>query len=865
MLENSRAGPRRSGLFFPPSLMLRWGPRLDHLGYGRGPGDEPAAKAGNHPRDYPAGVAWCEQQRRSVNLKGTTPSGGADALLETSEMLAGLLVLAVLALSLWERAYSGQASGAESRGSARVAFVRPWRSRPPCWALALGGVLSFAASAPIWGLAPWLFGNPPVFWADDASHALVAAEIVAHGLPHGWIDRTYLGFPVGHHYPIGAWTVLSALIKLGFSPAGAASLAGWAGVALVPLSFYLVAVRAGARPSSATAGAVFLAWVSPYNAFVGGFEVYYGAGLLSQLLGLHAVLLLIGAAVAGRNAWGGPVAAALVMLCHPQLAVAAGFLLGIGLVTSARRFALVAGARLLIALSCAGAALYGQGIAHLRVPFGWVPGFGWRHLGFTPDRLRWWLVDGELFDRGRQVQYLTAIAAAALIYLLFRLNRPVPRAAAVTGLVALPASVSGKALADLGELGQALVSVLQPLRVSALLPVCAAILVVVAVEEAAPGLAALLRRRFGWGSPWWQQLPALAVMALLAPAARERFEWAQAPARRIALVRSGSCGSGTPAGYDSARLRAELGALSGGRLWYDASTNNPVVGCALSEGLDASTSLPIANTGAVGAHVGILAHAMSRLAPALPGGARRAEALGVRYLLLNESEKVASEWHLRTTVSGMRLYENPGVDRVGVGCIRETWRGSNRELAAKLRMELDRSEGANRLLDPERLIALEPAPGQLTTTPTPPDDCDPRGAHVVVRPSLPGAIATTVTLEDPADVVLRATAFPSWRVTIDGEPVVPRLIAPGTFAVRSPQGQHEIVAIAGTLPGYGVFLVLGALGVALASIPRWLLVRFLRRTRSTPLANAPVLPQAGTGPGGALGSQNPCRGDPRHP
>jgi hypothetical protein len=75
--------------------------------------------------------------------------------------------------------------------------------------------------------------------------------------------------------------------------------------------------------------------------------------------------------------------------------------------------------------------------------------------------------------------------------------------------------------------------------------------------------------------------------------------------------------------------------------------------------------------------------------------------------------------------------------------------------------------------------------------------------------------------------VFRATAFPSWHVTLDDESdLVPRKVAPGFFVVRVPAGRHHVVAVVSPLPGYALALVAGllvVLALAFAPPPRaWL-------------------------------------------
>lgn len=735
-------------------------------------------------------------------------------------MLAGALVALVLLLTLLVRR-----SGAPTR-LAIPAWQTP-RSRQALW---LGALLSLATSLPIWRLAPWLSGNPPAFWGDDRTHAQVAAEIVAHGLPHGWIDGYFAGFPVGHHYPFGGWALLSGLIWLGASPVGATALLGWASVALAPLLLYCLATAAGARPAIACAGAAFLAWVSPYNGFVNSYETYFNVGLVSQLLGSLAAMLLSAAVLFGTRAWQAPVAAAATLLFHPQLAVAAAALLTVAVLASADRAAMGRGARAALALLCASLALYGQGVASLRIPFGWPPGMGWRHLGFHPSRLRWWLLDGDLFDLDR-APILTALTAAALLVAALLPRRPAARAALLTALVAVPLSVSGHYLVRTGEFGQTVLSVLQPLRVVAFLPLVAATLLVIALEEASALLTAVVRADRSLRSRLLTATPQILVGALLLLCLPARFAWSRPLAEHLAGLDARPCGKDTPAGYDRLRLRELVATLHGGRLWYPNGAKHPVPTCAIVDAFEHSARVPVALTGGVGAHAGAVFVAMGALEPSRDGSVARAEALGIRYLLLAARDPVTPGWERRATVGEIVLYEHPAAtDRLGLGCVRERWSGSDRALRAELFRHLATAEGADQLLHPQDWIALETTTERtVTKSAVATDGCDPGGGRVTLEPREPGALAATVELAHAADIAFRSTAFPTWRVTVDGQAVPIETLAPGFFSVRLPPGRHRVLAVVSLLPGYWLALLAGAVGVAIAALPGAWLKRLARR------------------------------------
>src|SRR5262245_5961423 len=91
------------------------------------------------------------------------------------------------------------------------------------WSLAALAVL--AAPYRLLGARPVLFGKDAVPLGDGWWHAM-AARALADGVPHGWIDATDGGFPVGLYYPIGGWLLVAFLVRLGCSAAAAVQIVG---------------------------------------------------------------------------------------------------------------------------------------------------------------------------------------------------------------------------------------------------------------------------------------------------------------------------------------------------------------------------------------------------------------------------------------------------------------------------------------------------------------------------------------------------------------------------------------------------------------------------------------------------------------
>jgi hypothetical protein len=152
-----------------------------------------------------------------------------------------------------------------------------------------------------------------------------------------------------------------------------------------------------------------------------------------------------------------------------------------------------------------------------------------------------------------------------------------------------------------------------------------------------------------------------------------------------------------------------------------------------------------------------------------------------------------------------------GTDFIGVGCVEGEARGSNAVLHDALIQDLEGK--ASQLKDPRKLLRVVRAEGGLQIAHVPRDGCDPEGAVVEEVPREPGAYEATVTLAHPADVVVRASAFPTWTMTVDGQRTPTFVVAPGFFAARLPAGEHHLVATVAPLPGYVAGLCAAALVV----------------------------------------------------
>lgn len=675
----------------------------------------------------------------------------------------------------------------------------------------VGALAVLLAEFPLFLLMPSFI--PEKLWGDAETHARVGRDIALYGLETGWLDGLLAGFPFAQHYPPLPWLTLALEISVGVSPVRAIQWLGWLFLAVTPLVVYACLVQIP-RVSVAFAaiGAIFFAWISPYNEFFGGYEVFFSCGLISQTMGLPFVLLWMRSVVRRDGTQRIFLWAALAMASHPQLSVAGILFLGLGLAALGRpslfKTYLWASA-VMVALAVA---IYGQGVFTLRVPFGWPESFGWRHIGFPASRLAWWLEDGDLFDQ-RASGVLTGLTIVMVLVSLPRLKESALRAAVFAFALGLLLSVSGPSLPKLGGVGVFALKFIQPLRFVALLPPAAALLVTL-------GLAAVVRdlvrltREFAPAvrSRWIESAFGLAVLGLLSFAFPARLHFAVGWRQMLTNFE-------TPAGYEVARVREWVARPKPGRLWYDTD-DTEMTKLFSYDFLSLQTTRLMASTAAVGGHVGVLLAASPRLEPKRAGSERRAEALGVRHLLFS-GEELPSGWHAIERHGTMSFLERDGAtDLIGVGCVGRRFSGSNAALARRLYSDLRDNQATDRLLDPEHLTELEWTQGDVRETEVPIGDCAFSDARVRVSSGSPGRYLATVESSRPVDVVVRAAYFPSWAASVDGKPVRVRVVAPGFFSVRVPEGRHEVRADAAVWTKMGSSLGLSALALGALALGR---------------------------------------------
>ena len=717
-------------------------------------------------------------------------------------MLLGFLCLLILCAAL--RVLRNGTGGRGQRATA-------WRARQTPRETALGALLVLGSTFPLFALAPWASGAS--FLPGDAgSHAKVAQEIARFGLPHGWLESYLGGFPFGHHYPSLAWLLLALGMRAGLAPALAINALGFGATLAAPLTLYAACVRAGARPVLAACGGCLLALVSPYNPFVGGFEVYFVTGLVSQALALPLCIAFAAAVARGARAEA-VLSGAFSMLAHPELCAATASLIAVvALLDGARgrRSATVCGLAVVVVT---GLALYGQGIATLGVPFGWPPGFAWRQIGFGTTRLAWWFRDGDMLDYRATTPYLTSLALAALVACALLSKRRAARAALLLVVAAVAASSSGVWLAQLPKLGGLLLEFLQPLRILALLPPIFAVLLVVALEEGSAALGgSLLPGRFRHFE-LAGLLPVGLAFGVLAGALPLRV---RTTSELVARNNAAPSVCKLVPGYDANVLTGWLQHLRGGSLWFDEQVESPLIGCLAVQGLVLESAVPLATTSSVGSHVGMLWVAARQLHAERSGAARRAEALGIRYVIgMARPDASVPSGFVRAQKRGqIELLELPQGAPAHVGCVRERWSGSDRALRARLAHELSEPAGADKLLDPEHFVELQTTRGDVQTERLA-TDCDPTGATLQLAPREPGVIELDVSSAAPVDVAFHATAFPGWQVSVDGaKGVPPRMIAPGYFYAHVGAGHHHLIATASSMPGYAVLVLAAVLAIA---------------------------------------------------
>jgi hypothetical protein len=503
-------------------------------------------------------------------------------------------------------------------------------------------------------------------------------------------------------------------------------------------------------------------------------------------------------------------------VAHPQVTIAGLLAVGVALVVARSR---VLWTRYLVSLAAvllSGGAIYARGLPYKQIPLGWPPMEAWRSRGFGPDMAATFYWGGELLDHARP-PVLTCAWAAALVALAFRARQPIAGSVLAGSIAAAVFTVSGgPAVVTLGSLAPILTQVLMPARMLAVVPFAAAAAIVVATDA---GLAWLE----GWSGRDDQptnakrrrllaELLPIAVILIGAlycsPGSAHVFYEKLAAPGDEGFVEA-SCASEPTGPFDADAAGRWIHALDRGRFEIDAHA--PFAQCRRVEPLRLESPVPVGR----GPFPGILMAAFANVRPWLPGSAARAESLGIRELLRGRlsDEAIQTGWRVRESDGNAVLAERVGgTDTVGVGCVDEVWSGTDDALREAILDDLQLH--ARVLYDPGSLVALEHTKGPMTTRPVDHGSCASGEARVFERHREPGAFEATVDTPTDVDVVVRATDFPTWRVTVDGAPAIRRSIAPGFFATRVGPGRHEVLAVFAPIPFYlgGIVLALVLVG-----------------------------------------------------
>lgn len=690
---------------------------------------------------------------------------------------------------------------------------------PQDWAAAYAVVLLFLV--PLLALAPELVGPSALLPADAQAHAAVA-QALARGVPHGWIDVYNAGFPVGLHYQSVPVLLVASLVTVGMSAVSATALVGFAATIAIPLLLVACLRAAGARPAPTVFGVLVAFWASPISAFVGIPDAYLVQGLLSQSVGIAVGLLFLRVLIGGRPAWLVPPLGAVVMLSHTQIGLLVLAISVPAVALAGRRavrwaFALAALGALLVA-----AAVYGPGVLTMHVPFSWSKGALKFIASFPIESPLDWLLEGSLLDLDRP-----AVATACVVVALFGLAASIRRRSSQVALVSFALlvgiAVSGRVVAGT-RVGSAL-ELLSPDRARTLLTPVVGVVVALGwgewlrlAERIGPHRAVVLG---AWALP----------VAIGAFGVVTRMPWLKERAQIEQNLRGDhECGASTPRGYRTDLVRGWVNKPAAGRLVIDMASFRVFPGVALScpalHGLELDSAAPLGSTsGGPGSQVGVMQEAFDSMRPSDPGGAARAEALGVRSILHVRARRPESPFAVKESSGDVELsVREGGTSYVGVGCVRARWSAPDRALRDRLFDTLG-SPGSV-LDDPRALVELSPRPGSFAEQPVADEACDARAAAVRETPREPGAYEAWIDAPAPVDAVIRASAFPTWRIEIDGVAAATRVVAPGFPSARVPAGRHHVVAVV-SLPRWYVAGILAAW--ALVAALSYAAVRTLRR------------------------------------
>ncbi|MBX3231652.1 MAG: hypothetical protein KIT84_23505 [Labilithrix sp.] len=669
-----------------------------------------------------------------------------------------------------------------------------------------------AAVAVVLALSPFLVdaallaGPRSRLLVDTSSHLAIAQDIARAGLPHGWIPTYNGGFPFALHYPPLPWLVTAVLLRIGVHPVVAVKGLGLAAFLAAPILILLAGHLSRIRAFSAAAAAISSVWVAPYTQFTGGWEPFFAIGLLSQVLVVPIAVAWVATLTRRWRFELAPLLAGLCAATHPQVFTVMAPVLVAGAVATWQRPVVGRALRSVLGGGLVAAALYLPGIASMEVPFGWPPNLTWRHVGFGASRMFDSIVDGDLLDY-KHTPVVGAMWGAATVVLVLRWKLPRSRALLTASCVTLAMASIGPALASTGAFGSALLSIFQPMRALALIPLIAAASIAVALDELAAWIVALTEHI----APRARELVRAALPSLLIVGAcltlPTRVERLHRHAVELSRDRMPDGCAPLLEYLDTSAVERWLSSAPYGRTAFESSALHA---CAASHGAVLPHSGALASSYGAGAHVGVNLVAFDSVDPEFPMSAGRAESLGIRSLVHTPARRPgpATAWELVEASGGLQLSRRlGGTDFVGVACVREALRGREKDLSAELHsMFAAYREGARLLDDPRELVVLESENIPLAREALPADGCDANLAKVLEEPREPGAFEAEIETSTPVDVVFRATAYRGWEVRERHQLLPTRRVAPGFFSVRVAPGRHRLEASARMPRGYGVGL-----------------------------------------------------------
>jgi hypothetical protein len=652
-----------------------------------------------------------------------------------------------------------------------------------------------------------------VWYPNDAavhrSMVAWAADRIEGGhLPlDGWYPDLALGSSRFHHYQ-SLPHVLTGLLAV---PLGSERALAWTLYLL--LSFWPLAVYAGGRLlgwgpwPSALAGLLSPLIVSePGLGYEWGSYVWRGYGTWTQLWGMWLLPFAWGlgwrAVNEGRWYAGAALVLALTVACHLLTGYLALLSLAVFVLVRPREFlarlgraALIGFGSLLIAAWVV-VPLLADRLWTIQDEFSRDKPF---YDSFGARRILSWFVSGELFDRGR-LPVLTVLVVAGLVWCLLLLRREVrARVLLGVGLVSLllffgrptlgpvlrllPGSgdlflrrfVFGVHLAGLYLAGIGLVGI------GAL---------------AATGLRRVWRR--GISAPALAIAAATATVFVLAPAWLERVGYAQRGATWIAEQAAWDASDGA----DVSALIAEGRALGSGRFYAGMRSNwgarYEVGQVPMYEVLLAHSVEGVGFTRPTWSLSSPIEYRFSDTDPA------HYDLFNIRYVILPDGRAPLVDAVEIARRGRHVLWSVPTDGYVEVVDVLPAIEADRLDLGVKVAPWL-RSDQPSQGLFPAIAFAGHPAA-------EPTSGKGLRGEVLAQSADLrSGEAAALVDLERSAMVLLKTSFDPRWRVTVDGAPADPWMIAPSFVGVTVPAGRHAVAFNYEPFPRYDLMLLLGGL------------------------------------------------------